>query len=239
MKNLHVNRLARVLLAVLLTGSVTVAAGISDDPLLAKVMVNELEWRKRAGDGAVNWDADAWLGKDINKLWLKTEGVYAGGDTEDLEVQLLYSRAIASYWDLQLGWRGDPEPGPSRNWLAFGVRGLAPYFFDIDAAVFIGAGGRTAARLEVEYELLFTQRLILEPMLEVNLYGKADEASGIGSGLTGLELGLRLRYEIRREFAPYIGINWWNKFGDTRDLAKAAGEETDDLEFVAGVRFWF
>ena len=215
-------------------------AAMEDDPVLAKVMIGQLEMRAASGDNPLVWDdVQAWVGKDLNKLWLKTEGEYVNNRVEELEIQLLYSRALTTYWDLQAGWRGDIRPEPTRDWLALGFKGLAPYFFDIDAAVFIGESGRTAARLEGEYQLLFTQRLILTPDLEINWYGKDDVEVGIGSGLSDMEIGLRLRYEIRREFAPYIGVNWWKKFGDTGDFARAAGEKTDDFQWVIGLRAWF
>ncbi len=138
-------------------------------------------------------------------------------------MQFLYSKAIARAWDFQLGVRHDFEPSPSRSWAAIGFNGLAPYFFDIDAAAFIGESGRTTLRFEAEYELLFTQRLILTPDIEINIYGQNDPDVGIGSGLSDIEAGLRLRYEIRREFAPYIGINWSRLFGNTEDFARIAG----------------
>jgi copper resistance protein B len=214
-------------------------AATEDDPLLMKAMVDQLELRLTSGDNPLAWEGEVWLGKDLNKLWLKTEGEYVNGDVEDAELQLLYSRAIAAFWDFQAGWRGDLRPRPDRNWLAVGFKGLAPYFFAVDAAIFIGGSGRTAARIEMEYEMLLTQRLILTPEFETNLYGKKDVELGIGSGLSDVEIGLRLRYEIRREFAPYIGLNWWKKYGDTADFAEAAGQETDDLQVTLGIRAWF
>lgn len=214
-------------------------AAAEDNPLLFKAMVDQLEVRLTSGDNPLAWDAEAWLGKDLNKLWLKTEGERVNGKNEDVELQLLYSRAVAAYWDFQAGWRGDLRPRPDRNWLAVGFKGLAPYFFSIDAAIFIGESGRTAARFDVEYDILFTQRLILTPEFETNFYGKKDVERGIGSGLSDMEFGLRLRYEIRREFAPYIGLNWWKIFGDTADFAKVAGQDTDDLQITLGLRAWF
>jgi copper resistance protein B len=212
-----------------------------DDPLLGKVMLDQLEWREGtgSGDGALVWDGDAWLGHDLHKLWLKTEGERVEGVTEDAEVQLLYSRAFAPFWDGPVGWRGDLQPTPNRNWLALGVRGLAPYWFDTDLALFADADGRTALRLKARYELLFTQRLILAPDIQINLHGQDDRATDTGSGLSNVELGLRLRYEIRREFAPYVGVVGWRKFGNSADFARNQGERSDDLELVVGARFWF
>ena len=214
-------------------------AGGGDDPLLTLLFVDQLEIRTADEDHPLVWDAEGWLGKDLHKLWLKTEGEYVDDAIAEAELQLLYSRAIAPFWDLQVGWRGDLRPTPNRNWLAFGLRGLAPYFFDIDAALFLAENGRSAARLQAEYEILLTQRLILVPDIEFNLYGKDDPANGIGSGLSEIGVGLRLRYEIRREFAPYIGVDWIRRYGQTADYARTAGEEVDDLQLVFGVRAWF
>ncbi|RUM35477.1 MAG: copper resistance protein B [Desulfobulbus sp.] len=210
-----------------------------DDPLLSMVIVDQLEVQVGDGDDPLVWEAEGWLGYDLNKLWLKTDGEYLDGRIEDVEVQALYSRAIAPFWDVQIGWRGDLRPQPERNWLALGVKGLAPYFFDVDAAVFIGESGQTAARLQAEYEIMFTQKLILVPNVEVNFHGRDDEELGIGSGLSDIEAGLRLRYEIRREFAPYVGITWKHLYGDTADFAEAEGEDRDDVRFVIGLRAWF
>ena len=135
--------------------------------------------------------------------------------------------------------RQDSGEGPDRTWAAFGVQGLAPYWFDTEATFYVGQRGRTAARVQFEYEELLTQRLVLQPKFEVNLYGKDDPQRGIGSGLSDAELGVRLRYEVRREFAPYIGVVWRQRFGRTADFARAQGEPADDLQFVVGVRLWF
>jgi copper resistance protein B len=227
-----------LLTTLLVTGS-AYGGGMIDDPLLAMVMVDQFELRVSDGNTPLNWDAEGWLGKDLNKLWIKTDGEYVEGQFEEAELQALYSRAITTYWDLQVGWRGDLEPIPQRNWLALGIKGLAPYFFDIDAAFFVGESGRTAARLKADYEFMFTQKLILMPKIELNLYSKDDPATAIGSGLADIEAGLRLRYEIRREFAPYIGVNWIHLFGDTADYAREEGEDTDAFRFVFGIRAWF
>jgi copper resistance protein B len=238
MRNIILRSKQMLLLVTCLIAAGGVQADTGDDPLLGMVLLNQFEWRN-GDDDRLAWDGDAWLGKDLNKLWLKTEGEYADNRAEEIELQLLYSRAVATYWDFQVGWRGDFRPDPGRNWLAVGFNGLAPYFFEIDAAVFLGGSGRTAARLEFDYDILFTQRLILQPEIEINAFGKDDPVVGIGSGLSDIQAGLRLRYEIRREFAPYIGINWWSKLGDTRDIAAEGEQATDDLEILAGVRIWF
>ncbi len=214
-------------------------AGAKDDPLLTKVMVDQLEVREADDDNPAVLEGQVWVGKDLNKLWLKVELEHVDNETEEAELQALYSKALSTYWDFQVGMRHDFEPSPTRSWGVIGIQGLAPYFFEVDAALFVGESGRTALRLEAEYELLFTQRLILTPEIEVNLYGKDDEATGVGSGLSDVELGLRLRYEIRREFAPYIGVNWTRKYGNSADFSRAAGDKVSDTQFVLGVRMWF
>ena len=214
-------------------------ASAEDDPLLLMGILDQLEMRDTSGDNTLSWNAQGWMGKDLRKLWLKTEGERDGGTTDDAELQFLYSKAIASYWEFQVGVRHDFKPSPSRSWAAIGVQGLAPYFFETDVAFFVGESGRTALRFESEYELLLTQRLILTPEIEVNFYGQDDVDIGIGSGLSDLEVGLRLRYEIRREIAPYIGINWSKLFGNTKDFARIAGESISDAQLVIGLRLWF
>lgn len=229
-----------ILVAILLTFTSSAAiAGMGDDPLLGMFKLDQFEFRAGDGEDPFVWDAQGWIGKDLNKFWFKTEGEYVGGETEEAEVQALYSRAIAPFWDFQVGWRRDIRPQPDRDWLAIGFEGLAPYWFEIDAALFVGEDSRTAARLEAEYEFLFTQKLILTPELEMNLYGKDDPDNGIGSGLSDLELGLRLRYEIRREFAPYIGVNWEKAYGNTADFIQEEGGDVSDTRFVVGIRAWF
>ncbi len=228
-----------LLLAGLLVCATPVWSGAEDDPLLFKAMIDQVEYRNGDEENLWVWEADAWAGYDLNKLWLKTEGEYTDSETEEAETQLLFSRAIAPYWDLQAGWRHEFRPRPHRDWLALAFKGVAPYFFEVDASLFIGDEGRTGLRLQAEYELMFTQRLVLSPEVEFNLFGKDDPERGIGSGLADIELGLRLRYEIRREFAPYIGVNWEKTFGDTADFAREEGESTSDVQFVAGIRAWF
>lgn len=210
-----------------------------DDPLLLFVMLDQIEARDAAGDYAIAWDGEAWLGKDLHKLWLKTDGEHNSGNTDDAEVQLLYSNAVAEFWDLQVGIRHDLEPSPSRDWVVIGFKGLAPYFFDIDAAAFIGEAGRVAFRLEADYTVRLTQRLILTPDIEINLYGQNDAAVGVGTGLSDIEFGLRLRYDIRRQFAPFVGLSWSKLFGNAADFAKIAGRDSSESELVIGLRAWF
>lgn len=214
-------------------------AAMEDDPTLYKFMLDELEVRDTDSGQPLVWEGQGWIGKDLSKFWFKFEGERLEGRTEEMEVQALYSMAIDPFWDLQLGLRHDTQPGPNKDWAVIGVQGLAPYLFETDLALFIDDSGNTALRLEAEYELLFTQRLILSPEIEINLYGQNDPDRGVGSGLSDIEAGLRLRYEIKRELAPYVGINWRKLFSNSADFARAEGESTDDLSLVLGVRFWF
>ncbi|MHB8405445.1 MAG: copper resistance protein B [Gammaproteobacteria bacterium] len=212
---------------------------MGDNAVFSQVLLNQLENRFGGNGNTLYWDAQAWVGGDLNKLWLKSEGSRSGGRTKDADVEAFYDRAVTAFWDLQAGVRHDFGQAPARNWLALGVEGLAPYFVDVEATAYVGPGGDTAARVTFSYDLLFTQRLILAPRLEVNVYGRDDPARRIGSGLSDLELGLRLRYEIRREFAPYIGVVYSRSYGSTADYLRFAGENPDEIRLVAGLRAWF
>ena len=211
---------------------------MNDAAALGKLLVNQLEWRDGDGTNGPAWDAQAWYGTDYDKLWFKTEGVRLGSTTEDARAELLWNRIFSPWWSAQAGVRHDFGSGPSRNWLALGVAGLAPYFFAIEATAYVGDAGRTAARFRAEYELLFSQRLILQPELEVNAYGKDDPERQIGAGFSDLQLGLRLRYEFHRELAPYLGVAWLRRLGKTADLVSALGQDPSVLQVVAGIRFW-
>lgn len=228
-----------LLLLMLCASTTAFAAGMEDDPLLAMVKIDKLEVHETEDGNPWALKADAWIGKDLHKFWLKTEGEIHEGETEEAELQLLYSRAITPFWDLQVGARRDFKPEPERDWLAIGVNGLAPYLFEVDTALFIGKEGRSAFRLDAEYEYLITQRLELIPELEANLYGNDDEELGIGKGLSDLTLGLRLGYVIRREFIPYIGYTWSGLYGDTANYTESAGEDTQSRAWVAGFKAWF
>jgi copper resistance protein B len=205
-----------------------------DDPLLGMVKLDQFELAQGDGASATDWEAEAWIGHDFDKFWLRSEGERASGTT-DTRIEAFWDHAFASYWDWQLGARHDFGSGPNRDWAAFGVQGIAPYWFEIEAMAYVGDAGRAALRLRAEYELLLTQRLILQPEFEANLYGKRDPARGVADGLSDADLGLRLRYEIRRELAPYIGVVWKRRFGDS-DFAGHPGGMT---QFVAGLRIWF
>jgi len=212
---------------------------LADEHNFGSLLVDRLERAYARDNNDTAFDVLAWFGRDFDRLVFKSEGDVAKGKLQKARTELLWGHAIATFWDTQLGVRYDNGVGPDRGWLAFGVQGLAPYWFEVEAAAYVGNQGRTALRFAASYDLLFTQKLVLQPRVELNLYGKRDEARDIGSGLSDATAGLRLRYEFAREFAPYIGVERAGKFGRTADLVRAAGEKTDETRWVAGVRFWF
>lgn len=219
--------------------SQTSFADMNDDPLLTKVMIDKIEIRDADGENPLFWEAEAWIGKDLNKFWIKSEGERVDGKIEEAETELLYSRAIAPFWDTQVGIRHDKREDETRNYATVGVKGLAPYYFETDLSLSVGENGQTKINGSFEYELMFTQKLVLSPEVEFNAYSKDDAAMAVGSGLSNVEAGLRLRYEIKREFAPYIGVNWNKKFGTTADIAENQGFDRSDTQLVAGIRAWF
>jgi copper resistance protein B len=204
------------------------------------VLADRLEASFANGDEDYAWDVQGWYGGDIHKLWLKSEGAGEPGDgTDRAEVQALYSRAFTSFFDAQFGVRYDVRPEPDRSYLVAGVQGLLPYVFELDAALFLSDEGDLSGRVESEYDLQITQRMILQPRIEIDFAAQDVPELGIGSGLASFDAGLRLRYEIRREVAPYVGVAWERKLGDTADFARAAGEDRGDVSLVLGARFWF
>jgi copper resistance protein B len=212
-----------------------------DDNLFTLVKIDQLEYRKQDGNDLIVWEGQGRIGNDENKLTLKTEGEYVRNidQFENAEVQLLYQRLISDFFDAQIGIRQDIKPNPSRTFGVIGVNGLAPQWFETDASFFVSNKGDTSLRLAAEYDLLFTQRLVLEPSVEVNIAFSNDPDTGVGSGLSDVELGLRLRYEITREVAPYIGVNWERKIGRTADFASEEGEDSNVFSVVAGLRIFF
>ncbi len=205
-----------------------------------QVMFNLAEYQVRDGKDGYRWDGQAWFGGDINRLWVKTEGEGAFREgLESAEIQALYSRAVGPYFNLQAGVRHDFQPTPSRTYATVGFEGLAPYQFEVEGAAFISQKGDILGRLEGYYDQRVTQRLILQPRIELNLAAQDVPENRIGAGLTDAELGLRLRYEIRREFAPYIGVSYQAKTGRTADFARADGKGPTSTSFVAGIHFWF
>jgi copper resistance protein B len=205
-----------------------------------QVMFNLAEYQARQGRDGYRWDGEAWFGGDINRLWLKTEGEGAFREgIESAEVQALYSRAIGPYFNLQGGVRQDLGPSPKRTYATVGFEGLAPYMFEVEGALFLSTKGDLLGRLEGYYDQRVTQRLVLQPRVEFNLAAQDVRENGIGRGLTDAELGLRLRYEIRRQFAPYVGVSYLAQTGRTADFTRAQGKDPTTTSFVAGVRVWF
>lgn len=202
------------------------------ESVVSFVQADRLEYQEASDAGL--WDLQGWTGFDRDKFWWKTEG-----DQDHAELQLLYSRAVSTFFDLQAGLRQDFEPDPQRSFAVIGLQGLAPQWFEIDTALFIADDGKVSVRFEAEYDVLFTQRLVLQPRLELNLGASDEPEYALGSGLRDLEFGLRLRYEIHRKFAPYIGIEWHSLYNDTAGYATAAGEDKNVTTAVIGVRAWF
>jgi copper resistance protein B len=209
------------------------------DPLNRLVLLDRLETHDASGGNVLSWDLDAWVGRDLGKLWIRSEGDRQAGRTERAELELLWGKAFAPWWDLVAGARTDFAPGDERSWAAVGVRGLAPYRFDLEATAYVGDGGRAALRFETTYEVLVTNRLVLQPLVGIDWYAQSDAARLAGAGLAEAELGVRLRYEFRREVAPYVGLTHERKFGRTADFARAVGSDTEDTRLVAGIRLWF
>jgi copper resistance protein B len=212
---------------------------MGDEHNFASLWVNRLEAVNSGGTTSAAYELQAWFGKDYDRLALKSEGHVENGALEEGSNELLWSHAVSSFWNRQLGVRIDGGEGPARNWLAFGYQGLAPYWIEVDATAYLGEGGRTALGLEVEYEIMLTQKWVVQLSAETALYGKDDPARGIGPGLSELTTGARLAYEFKREFALYAGIEWTGRFGATADYAVSGGGKASTSKTVAGLRFWF
>lgn len=212
---------------------------VHDTALHYHVLFDQLEWQYLHGAQGLRWDHTTWVGGDINRLWVKSEGEALDGIVDEAEIRVLYGRSFSRWWDVVAGIRQDLRPNPSHTWLAVGVQGLAPQWFEIDATFYVGSSRHTAARLEAEYEVLLTNRLVLQPLVEISLAGKDDPDRGIGAGLSTGEVGFRLRYEIRRELAPYAGLVWHRKLFGTAAFARAEGREIGGWHIVAGLRTWF
>ena len=212
---------------------------VHDQAINYYVLFDQLEWQTGEDLNGLSIDTRGWVGRDRDRLWFRAEGDGSKGRVEEAQTHLLYGRQISRWWDIVGGIRQDFRPGPAQTWAAFGIQGLAPYFFDMEATAYIGASGRTHFRFEVEYELLITNRLMAQPLFETEIYGKSDPEHHFGAGLATTDLGVRFRYEFKREFAPYVGVTWKNKWGETADLARAKGDKTGGARFVTGLRLWF
>jgi copper resistance protein B len=212
-----------------------------DDMTFTMVLIDQLEHSLAEGD-SLRLNGEAWIGGDYSRFWLKPEATFAyGEDFEDVDVQALYGRLLSPYWDLQAGLRySRPTPdGPSRASAVIGIQGLAPHWFEVQAAAFVSHKGEVSARVELEYDLLVTQRLIAQPRLETELAVQSVPELRVGSGVSSAALGLRLRYEIRREIAPYVGVEWSGRFGETADFARADGDPVRSFGVAFGVRLWY
>jgi copper resistance protein B len=211
----------------------------TDEAPYSYTLLNRLEAWDDDGRTGLGWEAEGWVGRDINRLWWRSEGERVGGHTGAADLEALFGHGFSSRWDWVAGLRQDLRPRAQRSFLAVGVRGLAPQWFEVSATAYIGEGGRTAARLGIEYSLLITNRLVLQPLLDLNWYGKDDATRGIGAGLGTAEAGLRLRYEFTRRFAPYLGVSRERGFGDTARLRRNESGHAGETRVVAGVRAWF
>jgi copper resistance protein B len=211
----------------------TAQASMEDDPLVTMFLMDRLEILDNDENTRV-WEGSFWIGYDINKLYLYSEGEATSDSLESSQNEVVYSRAVAPFWDIQIGVVYDKNDDASKTWGEIAISGLAPYYFETRAALLVNGEGNVGLRLDAEYEALLTQKLILTPSLEADLYTKDDSDMHLGSGLSNIEAGLRLRYEFIREFAPYIGVTWEKTFGKTRDY-----HSIDETSVMVGVRFWF
>jgi len=212
---------------------------LADEHNFSSLLVDRLEAVSTSDNKSAIYDLQFWYGRDYDRLVIKAEGDYDNQSLEESSTELLWSHALGAYWNSQLGIRYDRFEDSDRSWLGFGVQGLAPYWFELDITGYVGEKGRTSISIDAEYEILITQKLILQPRAEMELNGKDDEATGVGAGFSNMTAGLRLRYEIRREIAPYVGIEWARKFGATADFASAKNSDISETQAVAGMRFWF
>jgi copper resistance protein B len=215
------------------------AHAAADNAIHSYFLFDQLEIRDSHPDTGFGWDLEGWIGTDLTRLWLRSEGEIASSRTEAAEMEVLVGRSISPWWDIVAGLRHDFRPEDSRTFGAIGVQGLAPQWFELDATLYLGDAGQSAARFTAQYELLFTNRLVLQPRVELNLHGKTEASRNIGSGLSNMEAGLRLRYEFTRQFAPYVGLEWTKAFGKTATLLKGSSGGTSDAHVVGGVRLWF
>ncbi len=209
-----------------------------DNGVYSYILFDQMEWQRSGGTDGVAWDSRGWVGRDLDRLWFRTEGRGADGRVDDAEAHVLYGRAIARWWDVVAGVRQDVRPGSPQTWGAVGIQGLAPYWFQLAVTAYVGPSARTNVRVEAEYELLLTNRLILKPLVDVELRSQTDRDRGVGAGLSSADIGVRLRYEVRRELAPYVGIVWSRRFFGTADLARTRGAVVGEVRFVSGLRVW-
>ena len=212
-----------------------------ENPVLAHARLDQFEGRTSGSESEFRWDGEGWIGTDMNKLWVKSEGFVERGKASDGDTEALYDRPIPflRYFDAQAGVRYDLDSNPGRTWGAIGVEGLAPYFFEFAPTFYFSDRSRVAGKITGSYDLLITNRVIAQPEIEMNFYSKRDPSRAVGSGLSELDTGLRIRYEISRKFAPYIGVAYNRKFGETADFTRAERGIVNDLRFIFGIRLWY
>ena len=212
---------------------------VHDRAINFQVLFDQFEWQFVHGESGSRWDSRSWIGGDRNRIWIRTEGDAVDGVLDTAEAHVLFGRAVTRWWDLVAGVRFDARPSPSHTWLAVGIQGTAPQFIDVQATAYVGQAGHLAARLEFEHDLHITQRTVFQPLIELSLSGRNDPDRGIGAGLSTGEVGFRVRYEIKRELAPYAGVVWHRKLFGTGDAARARGGDAGGWHLVSGLRFWF
>lgn len=211
---------------------------MADEMNFGGFRMNRLENLFQEGADAAVYDVQAWFGTSYNQLVVKAEGEFSDDKLEETDTDILWSHAVLGFWNTQVGVRHQTGPESDQDWLAFGMQGIAPYWFEVDVTAYLGSSGRSALNIEVDYELLITQRLILQPRVELNFYGKDDHARGLGRGLSDSSAGLRLKYQINRQLVPYIGVEQARLYGDTARFS--SGSESDsETRWLAGLRFWF
>jgi len=212
-----------------------------ESPVFTHARLDQFEGRTSGAQNEFRWDGEGWIGTDMNKLWVKSEGFSDNSTVNDGDHEALYDHPIprVRYFDAQFGVRADLDSGPHRAWAAFGIEGLAPGYFEFAPTLYIRDGGNVAGRVAASYDLLLTQRWIAQPEAELSFYNKDDPGRQIGSGLSDLDAGLRLRYEVSRKFAPYVGFAYNGKYGNTASYSRKAGETTYGSQLVFGLRFWY
>lgn len=216
-------------------------SGLPDQQAFSSVRFDKLEWGGPNTGASARWDMEAFVGTDYDKLFFKSEGFYNGKakNLEEGQVQILYSRLISYYFDAQFGVRQDFSKKSSRTYAVMGVDGLAPGFIEVDADAYISQKGEVSASITAFHDLLVTNRLIFQPRIDLKLQAQSVPDLELGAGITDFELGARLRYEFTRNFAPYIGVNWDRKVGQTATIARTNGEAVSSVSFIAGMRlFW-
>lgn len=213
---------------------------VMDNGIFTHALLEQAEGRWNGRNEQFRYDGQFWSGTDLNKVWMKSEGTVTNHSKfSDGQHEFLLDRAISPYFDVQGGVRVDLDDSKTRTWAALGIQGLSLYFFDLEATAYVGDRGRFAGRLKASYDFLITQRLILQPEMEVNVYSKSDTGRGTGSGVSDMDAGLRLRYELSRKFAPYVGVSYAGRFFQAADYARREGQAPNDVRFVFGVRTWF